>query len=80
MLRFLYIIAGGVFGLYGLLLAAGAVLLKMCSLSTYGVPYMAPISPFTPKACRDLFVRANWKKMAKTDVTVQSLNGAKMKR
>ena len=75
-LRFLYIIAGGVFGLYGLLIMAGAVVIKMCSLNTYGIPYMAPISPFSPKASRDMLVRAGWKKMAKGDVTVQSLNGA----
>lgn len=76
-LRFLYIIAGGVFGLYGLLIMAGAVVIKMCSLNTYGIPYMAPISPFSPKAMRDMLVRAGWKKMAKGDVTVQSLNGAR---
>ena len=75
-LRFLYIIAGGVFGLYGLMVMAGAVIIKMCSLNTYGVPYMAPISPFSPKAMRDVLVRAGWKKMAHGDVTVQSLNGA----
>ena len=75
-LRFLYIIAGGVFGLYGLLIMAGAVIIKMCSLNTYGIPYMAPISPFSPRAMRDMLVRAGWKKMAKGDVTVQSLNGA----
>lgn len=75
-LRFLYIIMGGVFGLYGLAVMAGAVIIKMCSLNTYGVPYMAPISPFSPKAMRDMLVRAGWKQMAKRDVTVQSLNGA----
>lgn len=74
-LRFLYIFAGGVFGLYGLMLVSGAVIIKMCSLNTYGIPYMAPISPFSPKASRDMLVRANWKRMAKGDVTVQSLNG-----
>lgn len=74
-LRFLYIFAGGIFGLYGLLLVSGAVVIKMCSLNTYGIPYMAPISPFSPKASRDMLVRANWKRMAKGDVTVQSLNG-----
>lgn len=74
-LRFLYIFAGGIFGLYGLLLASGAVIVKMCSLNTYGIPYMAPISPFSPKAWRDMLIRANWKRMAKGDVTVQSLNG-----
>ena len=74
-LRFLYIFAGGIFGLYGLLLTSGAVIIKMCSLDTYGVPYMAPLSPFSPKAWRDMLIRANWKRMAKEDVTVQSLNG-----
>lgn len=74
-LRFLYIFAGGIFGLYGLLLASGVVVIKMCSLNTYGIPYMAPISPFSPKASRDMLIRANWKRMAKGDVTVQSLNG-----
>lgn len=75
-LRFLYIIAGGLFGLYGLLLLAGVVIVKMCSLATYGIPYMAPISPFSPKAMRDMFVRAGWRKMAKSDVVLQNLNGA----
>lgn len=75
-LRFIYILAGGIFGLYGLLLAAGAVIIKMCSLSTYGVPYMSPISPFSPKSLRDMFVRSGWRKMAKSNVTVQQLNGA----
>lgn len=75
-LRFIYIIAGGFFGLYGLLLAAGVVIIKMCAISTYGVPYMSPISPFSPKALRDMFVRSGWKTMSKSDVTVQGLNGA----
>lgn len=75
-LRFLYIFAGGIFGLYGLLLTSGVVMIKMCSLNTYGIPYMAPISPFSPRASRDMLIRANWKRMAKGDVTVQSLNGA----
>ncbi len=75
-LRFLYIIAGGVFGLYGLFVLAGVVIIKMCSLSTYGIPYMAPVSPFSPKSMRDMFVRAGWKKLAKSNVVLQDLNGA----
>ncbi len=75
-LRFLYIIAGGVFGLFGLFVTAGAVIVKMCSLNTYGTPYMAPVSPFSPKAGRDMFVRAGWKQMSESDVTIQGLNGA----
>lgn len=76
MLRFLYIIAGGVFGLFGLAVAVGAVVIKMCSINTYGTPYMSPVSPFTPRAWRDMLVRSGWKRLQKGDVTVQGLNGA----
>ena len=75
-LRFIYIIAGGVFGLLGLFLAAGAVTVKMCSLNTYGIPYMSPLSPFTPRAGRDMLIRAGWKQLAHGDVNVSGLNGA----
>ena len=75
-LRFLYIIAGGIFGLFGLFLAAAAVIVKMCSLNTYGVPYMSPLSPFTPRARRDMLIRTGWKQLAKGDVSLESLNGS----
>lgn len=75
-LRFIYILAGGIFGLFGLLLAAGVIIIKMCSLNTYGVPYMAPISPFSPRSSRDMLVRAGWRRLQKGDVTLQGLNGS----
>ena len=78
LLRFIYILAGGIFGLYGLLLAAGVIIIKMCSLNTYGVPYMAPISPFNPRSSRDMLVRAGWRRLQKGDVTLQGLNGSHM--
>lgn len=77
-LRFIYILAGGLFGLFGLLLAAGVIVVKMCSLNTYGVPYMAPISPFSPRSSRDMLVRAGWRRLQKGDVTLQGLNGSNM--
>lgn len=78
-LRFIYILAGGIFGLFGLLLAAGVIIIKMCSLNTYGVPYMAPISPFSPRSSRDMLVRAGWRRLQKGDVTLQGLNGSRMR-
>ncbi len=76
LLRFIYILAGGIFGLFGLLLSAGVIIIKMCSLNTYGVPYMAPVSPFSPRSSRDMLVRAGWRRLQKGDVTVQGLNGS----
>ncbi len=75
-LRFLYIIAGGIFGLFGLFLTAAGVILKMCSLNTYGVPYMSPLSPFTPSASRDMLVRAGWKRLSQRNITLNELNGS----
>ncbi len=75
-LRFVFIFAGGLFGLFGLALAGGAMLLMMCRLNTYGVPYMAPISPFTAKASRDMLVRSSWRRMESGDVDISNLNGA----
>ena len=76
LLRFIYILAGGIFGLFGLMLAAGVIIIKMCSLNTYGVPYMAPISPFSPRSSRDMLVRAGWRRLQRGDVSVQGLNGS----
>ena len=61
-----------------LLLAAGVIIIKMCSLNTYGVPYMAPISPYNPRSSRDMLFRAGWKRLQKGDVTVQGLNGSEL--
>ena len=74
-LRFAFILAGGLFGLFGLALAGGVTLLMMCRLNTYGVPYMAPISPFTARASRDMLVRSGWRRLGKGDMEISSLNG-----
>ena len=78
LLRFIYIFAGGIFGLYGIMLAVGVIIIKMCSLNTYGVPYMSPISPFNPRSSRDMLARAGWRRLQKGDVTLQGLNGSHM--
>ncbi len=76
-LRFGFIIVGGTFGLYGIGIAVAALLINICSLSEYGVIYTAPISPFSFKAMKDVFVRFSWKKMNK-NVNIKNLTGVDM--
>lgn len=38
-LRFLFIIVGGLTGLYGIMLILGLLILNACSINPYGVPY-----------------------------------------
>jgi len=73
--RFAFIIAGGVFGLYGLSVLTFLIMIKVCSMSCYGVPYTAPLTPFTMKAVRDWAIRISWRKMAESDLNLNELTG-----
>jgi spore germination protein KA len=45
-LKYLLILATGIFGLYGFTLTIIFVLAQLVSTNTFGVPYMAPLAPF----------------------------------
>ncbi len=71
LLRFVFIIAGGVLGLWGIVLAFGIVLINMCSKTSFGVPYMSSLAPFSLRSMRDVFIRANWKYLNRKTIRVQ---------
>lgn len=77
-LRFAYIIAGGIWGLFGITILSALVAIKLCSQESYGIPHTAPLSPFSPSAMRDFILRRGWRTMAKHDYHVQDLNGVKV--
>lgn len=70
-LRFAFIIAGGLLGLFGIALLACAVLINICATEDYGFPYTAPISPFRIKGMRDTAVRTSFRKMQSGGFTVE---------
>jgi spore germination protein KA len=70
-LRFFCVIAGGMFGLWGIVLLTCGVLVNMCSKTSIGVPYMSSLAPFSWRSMRDVFVRADWKRLSKHTIKVQ---------
>ncbi len=78
-LRFAAVLAGGIAGIFGLSLLAAVILVNICSLENIGTPALSPISPFTPKAMRDVMLRIGFKKMEKDKFSVEQLNGVNMK-
>lgn len=64
-LRFAFIIIGGFTGLYGVMLGAGLMLIDICSVSPYGVPFSAPLSPFIKGAQGDAVLRKDHRKAEK---------------
>ena len=77
-LKFLFILLGGVFGLFGITLGLSVLLLELCSVSVGGVPTAAPATPFNPYALRDMFFRAGWKFLGKYVFRVEQVPGSRM--
>lgn len=73
LLRILFVICGGLWGLFGISLLGAVFLFNICSTEDYGFPITAPISPFMPKAMRDIITRVDFKKMQNDTFTVESL-------
>jgi spore germination protein KA len=79
-LRFLFVIAGGLTGMYGIVAGACVLFVNISALNPYGVPYSAPVSPLTKSSAGDVFYRESWKKLARRAVRVQRLRGASIDR
>lgn len=58
LLRFWLIILSATLGLYGMMLGILFLLLHLCSIRSFGTPYIAPLAPFNLNDNKDTFVRA----------------------
>ncbi|ALC91214.1 spore gernimation protein [Bacillus sp. FJAT-18017] len=60
LMRFLLIIAASILGLYGVLLLLVVMVAHLCSLRSFGIPYLSPVAPFIVEDQKDVFVRFPW--------------------
>ena len=60
MTRFVFIIAGGFSGLYGIMLTFAIFLTHQCALRSFGVPYLFPLAPTSFSGLKDVLIRAPW--------------------
>lgn len=56
-LRFIFMGLSAAFGFFGVILGLIALTLHLCSLRSFGIPYMSPMAPFNLKAQKDLILR-----------------------
>lgn len=71
--RFLFLIAGGISGLYGISLLGAIMIFNLCAEEDYGFSVSAPISPFKFSSMRDIITRVGFRKMQHGDFNVQKL-------
>ncbi|MFC5531428.1 spore germination protein [Cohnella yongneupensis] len=63
MLRFLFMLAAGFLGFYGIMLGMIMMVAHMNSLRSFGVAFLSPTVPFRYKQMKDVFVRfPHWSK------------------
>ncbi|MNO16900.1 Spore germination protein B1 [compost metagenome] len=56
-IRFLFMILAATFGSYGITIGWMLLLIHLCHLNSFGVPYMSPIAPTRRRAARDAVLR-----------------------
>lgn len=62
-IRIFFTVIGGVVGLYGVLTSFMLLTTYLCSISSFGVPYMAPFAPFVKNDSKDAFVKKSVQNM-----------------
>ncbi|AMO85250.1 GerA spore germination protein [Solibacillus isronensis B3W22] len=55
-LRFAFMALAASFGLYGITIGLIALILHLCSLRSFGIPYMSPVAPFNVSDQKDTFI------------------------
>ncbi len=63
LLRIIFIIAGGMFGPFGILAVFVLMVLNACNMEIMGLAFTAPFAPMTKEAVKDGFLRLGWKRL-----------------
>lgn len=72
-LRMLFILVAGIYGPAGMLVLFLGMLYRICSIDTYGIPYTAPLTPYTSGGLTDGLLRTGWKSRQGKVYTIKKL-------
>jgi len=74
-LRILFILAGGLLGPLGIVALFFWMLLGMCGMNAFGIPYMSPIAPGSKAFLQDGLLRRSWRRLAQANFSIRELPG-----
>lgn len=72
--RIFLLIISTFFGIYGIFIGLIFLITKLCSITSFGFPYMAPISPIIKNELNDAVVRSKKKKINKRNPLLSPKN------
>ena len=77
LLRLAFLLLGDFLGIWGIMAGLAFLLLDLCGTESFGVPLLAPVSPYNGRLVwRDVFARAGWPRLAKSQALVQNMPGS----
>ncbi|KNZ69544.1 GerA spore germination protein [Thermincola ferriacetica] len=59
-LRFTLMVLAAFLGLFGIMTGLLAILIHLCALRSFGIPYISPLAPTSLRDLKDMFFRAPW--------------------
>jgi spore germination protein KA len=74
LLRFLLIIMAGILGFFGIGICLLGLLVHICSLRSFGVPYTAPSAPLSWTYLQDIFIRAPLRVLQTRRINIYNLD------
>lgn len=77
LLRFPMMVLAGTLGLFGIMIGLILILIHLCALRSFGVPYLQPVAPFTWTDLKDVLLRAPLWLMGKRPASFGSINRRK---
>ncbi len=72
-LRIVFILIGGFSGLYGIMIGAAVLIISLASMTDYGIPFLAPFTPFRKKLLRDSLIKAGTKTLGENIFRIKAL-------
>lgn len=78
LLRFPLMLLAGIFGLVGIVLGALWTGIHLCSLRSFGLPYLTGVAPFDSSDAKDILVRAPWWAMVRRPSGLWDANRQRM--
>ncbi|GAA3407455.1 spore germination protein [Paenibacillus hodogayensis] len=78
--RFLLMILAASFGLFGIFMGIIVIVVHLCGLTSFGVPYMAPLAPFRMSDQKDTLFRIPLPDMLKRPASLPQQNPVRQKK
>lgn len=78
MLRFPLVILAGIFGLYGVMVGIIIIFNHMLALTSFGVPYMSPVSPGNAEGMKDVVIRSPFRWMPRRPSFLKTPNDVRI--